>query len=121
MHKTAVTLVALDNVDMVKQAFEHQEKTDFSKQDDCMSQIVETSFAYGYLVRRLDLRKKPCEFEIERHSAPKDKEELENYFSFIAALLRKDYTVTVYWQESVEYRVIYSNKTLRIYHYKLLI
>lgn len=112
MHKTAYTLLSLDYIDMLKDAFFYTKSKEETWNDNLISQIVETSYAYGFEVRTIEKVEGVWVLEITT-DIEQEKQGLIKYCSIIAKFL-ECYKLTICRMDKVEYVVQFVDGRLEI-------
>lgn len=112
MHKTAYTLLSLDYIEMLKDAFLYTKSKEETWNDNLISQIVETSYAYGFKVRTVEKEEDVWVLEIAT-DIEQEKQSLIKYCSVIANFL-ECYKLTIYRTDKVEYVVQFVDGRLEI-------
>lgn len=94
-------------------------KNENTKQDDLISQLVETSYAFNFELKRIDLKTSPIEIVVVSEEVEISRETLTRYLTIVANFLNKDYTVLVYQNKKVEYQANYTDKKLYVFKFKI--
>lgn len=119
MHKTAFTLLSVDYGKYKDVSITADKKNENTKQDNIISQLVETSYAFNFELKNIDLKSSPIEIVVEAKDTGLSKETLSKYLTIVANYLNKDYQVLVYQKKKVEYQAIFSDGTLCVFKYKV--
>ncbi len=119
MHKTAFTFLSIDHMDCFDPSLSAQSKNQNTKQDNFVSQLVETSFAFKCELKSIDLKSFPIKIEVDSKNTLFDKDDLTKYLSAVASFVGKDYCVLIYRKGKVEYQANYINKKLFIFKCKV--
>ena len=119
MHKIAFVLLSVDYSSCLDIAEVKKLKNPYTNKDDIVSQIVETSFSYGYRVLTIDSDDSAWKIAVETKDRENDKNALTMYLRVIAAFVENDYEMLVYAKGKVEFQVQYTNKTLSIFKYRI--
>ncbi len=117
MHKTAYTLLSIDYVDILKDTFLYSKSKEETWNDNLLSQIVETSYAYGFELKVLEKEDDIWVIEVET-DREQEQQSLIKYCSIIAKFL-EDYKLTIYRYNKVEYVAQCMNRRLEILKYKI--
>ena len=91
VNKTAFTLLSLDYFDEMKVQDVLKDKSEYVEQDDMAIQIIETSYAYGYRVKSVDVLCNPIKIEVEVREGANYKEELEKYLIVLCSIVHNDF------------------------------
>lgn len=119
MHKIAFVLLSVDYSSCLDISEVKKQKNPYTNKDDTVSQIVETSFSYGYRVLSIDSDSSPWRIAVETKEHENDRNALTTYLRVIAAFVGNDYEMLVYTKEKVEFQVKYTDKKLSIFKYKI--
>ena len=119
MHKTAFTLLSIDYGQYKDVSMSAENRNENTKQDNFVSQLVETSYAFNFELKNIDVESLPVEIVVASRDVGFSREELTKYLTIVANLLNKDYQALVYRKNKVEYKAIYSDKKLCIFNYKV--
>ena len=119
MHKIAFVLLSVDYSSCLDIAEVQKQKNPYTNKDDIVSQIVETSFSYGYKVLTIDSDDSTWKIAVETKEYEKDRNALTVYLRVIAAFVGNNYEMLVYTKGKVEFQVQYTNKTLSIFKYRI--
>jgi len=112
MHKTAYTLIHIDH----EGALAPIQKFKETERDDCISQIVETSYAYGLVA--FEIESKNWNIATVIRSAEPSQMDLEKYCAAIAIVLNgSKFNVLIYNQTRVEFQIDFENGRAVIYKY----
>ena len=117
MHKTAYSLVTIDYIDILKDVFSDSKRKEETWNDNLLSQIVETSFSYGFILNKIEKKSDIWFVEVETH-VEQEQQLLTKYCSTIAQFLG-ECKLTIYRHNKVEYVVHYTQKRLEILKYKV--
>ena len=90
-----------------------------TKQDNLISQLVETSYAFNFELKNIDVESSPVEIVVASKDSELSKETLAKYLTIVANFLNKDYQALVYRKSQVEYKAIYLDKKLCIFKFKV--
>ena len=119
MHKTAFTFLSVDYDKYFDLSCSAESKNPNTKQDNFVSQLVETSFAFKYELKSIDLNSSPIKIEVDSKNTALDKDVLTKYLSAVACFVGKDYCMLFYRKGKVEYQANYINGKLYILKYKV--
>lgn len=119
MHKTALTLLSINYGRHMDINMSAKIKNENTKQDDLISQLVETSYAFKFELKRIDLKTSPIEIVVVSEEVEISRETLTRYLTIVANFLNKDYTVLVYQNKKVEYQANYTDKKLYVFKFKI--
>lgn len=119
MHKTAFTLLSIDYFAHMDIKAQSQSKNENTNMDDCISQLVETSYAFNCQLESIDLKVSPAEIVVNSKSMLTDKELLIKYLNIVGIFIDKNYHMLIYREGKVEYQVNYADEKLYIYKYKI--
>ena len=119
MHKTAFTLLSVDYMECFDLSLSAQSKNQNTKQDNVVSQLVETSFAFQCELKSIDLKSSPIKIEVDSKNTLFDKDNLTKYLSAVASFVGKDYCMLIYRKGKVEYQANYTNRKLLIFKCKV--
>lgn len=112
MHKTAYTLIHIDHIDDLPTTDKYHETTN----DDCVMQIVETSFAYG--LDAFAIEKENWNIAARIRKQELTRQDIEQYCAVIAAILsEKNFSVLIYNGIQVQYQIMYNQRRAEIYRY----
>lgn len=117
MHKTAYTLLSIDYIEMLKDAFSYTKSKKETWNDNLISQFIETSYAYGFEVINVEKNEDIWEFEIVA-DIEQEKEGLIKYCTIISRFL-ECYKMTIYRMNKVEYKVQFVDGKLEVLKYKV--
>ena len=117
MHKTAYTLLSIDYIEMLKDAFSYTKSKKETWNDNMISQFVETSYAYGFEVRSIEKDVNVWELEVGS-DIEQEKDSLIKYCSVISKFL-ECYKLTIYRMNKVEYKIQFVDGKLEIFKYKV--
>ena len=119
MHKTAFTLLHIDYMEHFDLGLLAERKNQNTKQDNLVSQLVETSFAFKCELKSIDLKASPIKIEVHSKYTLLNKNNLIKYLSVVASFVGQDYCLFIYRKDKVEYRANYTNRKLYIFKYKV--
>ena len=119
MHKTAFTLLSIDYFSHMDIKAQSQSKNENTNMDDCISQLVETSYAFNCQLESIDLKASPAEIVVNSKSTLLDKESLIKYLNIVGNFIDKNYHMLIYRNGKVEYQVNYTDQKLYVYKYKI--
>lgn len=116
-HKIAFTLISIDN----KKSFnvDLSLKHHLTIHDDIISQLVETTYAFGYRLTDIqeDSRNRII-FAETKESSNLDKNYFENYIVLVARLIGSNFELRLYnSNKKIIYKALLSNRELNILHY----
>lgn len=112
MHKTAYTLLSIDYIEMLKDAFSYTKSKKETWNDNLISQFIETSYAYGFEVINVEKNEDIWELEIVA-DIEQEKEGLIKYCTILSRFL-KCYKMTIYRMNKVEYKVRFIDEKLEV-------
>lgn len=115
MHKTAFTLLSIDYMEHFDLSLSAESKNQNTKQDNFISQLVETSFAFKCELKSIDLKSSPIKIEVDSKNTLFYKDDLTKYLSAVASFVGKDYCMLIYRKGKVEYQANYTNRKLLIF------
>ena len=119
MHKTAFTLLSIDYGQYKDVSMSAENRNENNKQDNLISQLVETSYAFNFELKNIDVESSPVEIVVASKDSELSKETLAKYLTIVANFLNKDYQALVYRKSQVEYKAIYLDKKLCIFKFKV--
>lgn len=119
MHKTAFTLLSIDYGQYKDVSMSAENRNENTKQDNFISQLVETSYAFNFELKNIDIESSPVEIVVVSKEAGLNKETLAKYLTIVANLLNKDYQALIYRKNKVEYKAICLDKKLCIFKFKV--
>lgn len=119
MHKTAFTLLSIDYFAHMDIKAQSQSKNENTNMDDCISQLVETSYAFNCQLESIDLTVSPAEIVVNSKSTLLDKESLIKYLNIVGFFVDKNYHMLIYRKGKVEYQVNYTDQKLYVYKHKI--
>lgn len=119
MHKTAFTLLSMDYGQYKDVSTAAENKNQNTKEDNLISQLVETSYAFKFELKSIDLKSSPVEIVVISKESEVSKEILAKYLTIVANFLDKDYCAFIYREKKVEYQAIFSDGKLSIFKYKV--
>lgn len=117
MHKTAYTLLSIDYYDMLKEVFLYSKSKEETWNDNLVSQIVETSYAYGFELKEIEKEGDIWKVEIET-----DREQEQQFLMKYCSILTKflgNYRLTIYRYNKVEYVAQCMDRRLEVLKYKI--
>lgn len=117
MHKTAYTLLSIDYYDMLKDVFLYSKSKEETWNDNLISQIVETSYAYGFELKEIEKEGDIWEVEIET-AREQEQQILMKYCSILTKFL-ENYKLTIYRYNKVEYVAQCMDKRIEVLKYKI--
>lgn len=118
MHKTAFTLLLIDNNERLSKEVLNK-KSEGAITDDTVAQLIETSYSYGFKFVEIS-KNVPWNFIIEsRNDIEKDKTYILEYLQIISAIINSDYDVKIKRKKKIEYVANFRNHTLKIYRFKV--
>lgn len=116
MQKTAYILLAIDYIELLRDVFLYTKSKEETWNDNVISQIVETSYAYGFVVRNIENEKDIWMLEIAT-DIEQEKQNLIKYCSIIANFL-ECYKLKMYRTDMLEYVVQFMDRKLEILNVK---
>jgi len=119
MHKTAFTLLSIDYFSHMDIKAQSQSKNENTNIDDCISQLVETSYAFNCQLESIDLKVSPAEMVVNSKGTLLDKESLLKYLNIVGNFIDKNYHMLIYREGEMEYQVNYTDHKLYVYKYKI--
>lgn len=119
MHKTAFTLLSIDYGQYKDVSMSAENRNENTKQDNFISQLVETSYAFNFELKNIDAESSPVEIVVASKDAKLSREMLAKYLTIVANLLNKDYQALICRKNKVEYKAVYLNKKLCIFKFKV--
>lgn len=117
MNKMARTLISIDYYGHYSAEPGRSEKSTFTQRDDQIMQIVETSYAYGFVISNLDLDRTSCQLEINQHFGIVSRSELQAYLTLLCTILDKPFFCLVYRKNKVEYTADFKDRQLIVMKY----
>lgn len=103
MNKMARSLLSIEYHDQYFTEVGQKEKSEFTRKDDQMMQIVETSYAYGLTVQEMNLDEELCEIDVNQYFGPISRKEIESYLTIMCSIISKPYFFKIYRNDKVEY------------------
>lgn len=117
MNKTARTFLSIDYHGHYSSEAGRSEKTIYAQNDDLLMQLVETSYAYGFIILSIDLQQTPCIVDIDQCFGMVCAAEIKAYLNIMCALIEKPYSFHIYRGGKVEYTADFDNKQLTVLKY----
>lgn len=103
MNKMARTLLSIEYHGRYSAEAGRNEKSSYTRKDDQMMQIVETSYAYGLTVREMNLDTVPCEIKVNQYFGPIRRKEIEDYLKIMCSIISEPYFFIIYRKDKIEY------------------
>lgn len=119
MHKTAFTLLSIDYFSHMDIKSQRQSKNENTSIDDCISQLVETSYAFSYELKSINIKAAPVEICVDSKGTMEDKASLTKYLGIVRNIIDKNYNMLIYRNGKVEYQVDYTDQICCVYEYKV--
>lgn len=117
MNKMARTLLSIEYYGHYSAEAGIKEKTSFTQKDDQMMQIVETSYAYGFIITKLSRKTRPYKIELDQKFGSVSRKELEEYLRVMSSIVDGDFSYLIYRKGKVEYTANLIDRKLIIMKY----
>ena len=117
MNKMARTLLSIEYYGHYSTEAGIREKSSYTHKDDQMMQIVETSYAYGFVVTKLSRKTQPYKIELDQKFGPVSRKELEGYLRVMSSIIEDDFSYLIYRKGKVEYTANLIDRKLIIMKY----
>lgn len=114
MHKIAFTLLSIDYGQYMDISMSAENRHANTKQDNLIAQLVETSYAFNFELKSIDLKKSPIEIVVVLKDNGIIKETLSKYLRVVTIFLNKDFTMLILKRKKVEYQANYTDRKLYI-------
>lgn len=99
--KTAYTLIGLEEPVPRETVTYVENKNEHTKDDDALMQVIETAYAYGFIVKDFDDSKRIVEMSYNKEEIIRD--ELSFFLNIVFIFLSDVYTVNIYQKDKLKY------------------